>query len=41
MWTSAGAAEVELADFEAFYLRSGRSMLVLAFSLTEIGRAHV
>lgn len=34
MWTGAGAAEVELADFESFYLRSGRSMLVLAFSLT-------
>lgn len=34
MWTSPGAAEVALADFESFYPRSGRSMLVLAFSLT-------
>lgn len=34
MWTSAGAAEADLADFESFYLRCGRQMLVLAFSLT-------
>ena len=34
MWTNAGAAEVELADFESFYLRFGRPMLLLGFSLT-------